>query len=65
ASLNGALGTSTFTTYGSPLANDSVGVQMGAYARFTKNIYGFLNYSGNFGGDQKINSITAGLQYGF
>ncbi|MEO6908454.1 MAG: autotransporter outer membrane beta-barrel domain-containing protein, partial [Abditibacteriaceae bacterium] len=65
ASLNGAMGTSTFTTYGSPLASDSVGVQMGAYAKFIKNIYGFLNYSGNFSGDQKINSITAGLQYGF
>ena len=63
ASINGAGG--SFTTYGTPLSGDSLGIQLGAYGRLSRNLYGFLNYSGNFGGNQKINSITAGLQYGF
>ena len=63
ASINGAGG--SFTTYGTPLSGDSLGIQLGAYGRLSRNLYGFLNYSGNFGGNQKLNSITAGLQYGF
>jgi len=65
ASLNGAMGSSSFTTYGTPLSSNSLGIQLGGYGRITNNLYGFLNYSGNFGGEQKVNSVTAGLQYGF
>lgn len=67
ASLQGAGGMtpSSFTTYGTPLSDDSVGIQLGAYGRLSKSLYGFLNYNGNFSSNQKISSITAGIEYGF
>jgi outer membrane autotransporter protein len=66
ASLQSApVGSGSFTTYGTSFAGNSVGVQLGGYVKFTRNLFGFLNYNGNFGGDQQTNSVTAGLQYGF
>lgn len=65
ASLQSAPAGASFTTYGTPLSRNSLGVQVGAYGRLTRDMLGFLNYSGNFGGNQKVNSIAAGVQYQF
>jgi hypothetical protein len=65
ASLKAAPGGTAFTTYSTPLSSNSLGVQLGAYGRFSRDMLGFLNYSGNFGGDQKLHSIAAGVQYQF
>lgn len=67
ASLQSAAGMTpgSFTTYGTPLSSDSLGLQLGAYGKLSGSVYGFLNYSGNFGGNQKLHSITAGIEYGF
>jgi len=62
---SGMPGTGMFTVYGTPLSKNSVGVQLGGYGRLSRNVLGFLNYSGSFGSNQKVNSITAGLEYQF
>jgi outer membrane autotransporter protein len=58
-------GTGRYTVYGTPLSSNSIGVQLGGYGRLSKNVLGFLNYNGNFSSNQKVHSITAGVEYEF
>jgi len=62
---SGMPGTGTYTVYGTPLSKNALGVQLGGYGRLSRNVLGFLNYNGSFSSNQKVNSITAGIEYQF
>jgi outer membrane autotransporter protein len=65
AALQNAAPGSSFTVQGTPLSKNGIGLQLGGYGRLSKNILGFLNYSGSFSSNQKVNSVTAGVEYQF
>jgi len=48
-----------------PLAGNSLRVQLGAYGRIHGNLIGFAGYQGTFGSSQKINAVNAGIGYRF
>ena len=48
-----------------PLAGNSLRVQLGAYGRIHGNLIGFAGYQGTFGSSQKINAVNAGIGYQF
>jgi outer membrane autotransporter protein len=50
---------------GTPLAGNSLRVQLGAYGRIHGNLIGFAGYQGTFGSSQKINAVNAGIGYQF
>jgi len=59
------IGSGTFRVYGTPLSKNALGLDLGGYGQLNKNLLGFLNYHGSFGGNEKLNSITAGVAYTF
>jgi|GEM_PF-5171385 len=48
-----------------PLAGNSLRLQLGAYGRIHGNLIGFAGYQGTFGSSQKINAVNAGIGYQF
>jgi len=65
ASSTFAPGAGTFAVKNTPLAGNSLLVQLGAYGRIHGNLIGFAGYQGTFGSSQKINAVNAGVGYQF
>jgi len=59
------IGSGTFRVYGTPLSKNALGLDLGGYGKLSENLLGFLNYHGSFGGNEKLHSITAGVEYVF
>jgi len=60
-----APGAGMFGVKSTPLAGNSLLVQLGAYGRIHGNLIGFAGYQGTFGSSQKINAVNAGIGYQF
>jgi outer membrane autotransporter protein len=55
----------TFTERNTPLFNNALQVELGAYGRIHNSLVGFVGYRGVFSSDQKQNSVSAGIGYQF
>ena len=55
----------SYAVKSTPLAGNSLRVQLGAYGRIHGNLIGFAGYQGTFGSSQKINAVNAGIGYQF
>jgi outer membrane autotransporter protein len=55
----------SFTERNTPLFNNALQVELGAYGRIHNSLVGFVGYRGVFSSEQKQNGVTAGIGYQF